>query len=291
ARRAESHTSVEEWYGGKREQGEAKAGRGRDLAEAAERKRMEPQSTTLLGGLFGWLSRKKPVEPISVAPEEVAATAQPSMWQGMPRTLVDAPTVTPYSTAAAAVAPFADALAKAAAPGQALDDGLALSDRGFRFDAEESFPAKPAAVRAKKPVEEPRAALTPPPAAATPPSAAAPPSRAAAPDGISFGKRADADIKPVTIVPKSVRGYKLPSSSLLYRNEEHAIVREEALRQEARVLVQKSAEFGVDGQVTQINPGPVVTTFEFKPEAGVKVARITGLADDLCLAMAAESIL
>jgi len=68
-------------------------------------------------------------------------------------------------------------------------------------------------------------------------------------------------------------------------------VREEALREEARVLVEKSAEFGVDGQVTQINPGPVVTTFEFKPEAGVKVARITGLADDLCLAMAAESIL
>jgi DNA segregation ATPase FtsK/SpoIIIE, S-DNA-T family len=68
-------------------------------------------------------------------------------------------------------------------------------------------------------------------------------------------------------------------------------VREDALREEARVLVEKSAEFGVDGQVTQINPGPVVTTFEFKPEAGVKVARITGLADDLCLAMAAESIL
>ena len=95
----------------------------------------------------------------------------------------------------------------------------------------------------------------------------------------------------MTIVPKSVRGYKLPPSSLLYRNEEHSVVREEALREEARVLVEKSAEFGVDGQVTQINPGPVVTTFEFKPEAGVKFARITGLADDLCLAMAAESIL
>ena len=95
----------------------------------------------------------------------------------------------------------------------------------------------------------------------------------------------------MTIVPKSVRGYKLPPSSLLYRSEEHTVVREEALREEARVLVEKSAEFGVDGQVTQINPGPVVTTFEFKPEAGVKFARITGLADDLCLAMAAESIL
>ena len=69
---------------------------------------------------------------------------------------------------------------------------------------------------------------------------------------------------------KSIRGYKLPPSSLLYRSEEHAVVREEALREEARMLVEKCAEFGVDGQVTQINPGPVVTTFEFRPEAGVK---------------------
>jgi S-DNA-T family DNA segregation ATPase FtsK/SpoIIIE len=154
-----------------------------------------------------------------------------------------------------------------------------LNDRGFHFDGEESSSVKTTApTRAvKKPIEEPPDSLPVPPARL--------------PDGISFGRRADADIKPVTIVPKSVRGYKLPASSLLYRNEEHTIVREEALREEARVLVQKSAEFGVDGQVTQINPGPVVTTFEFKPEAGVKVARITGLADDLCLAMAAESIL
>jgi S-DNA-T family DNA segregation ATPase FtsK/SpoIIIE len=57
------------------------------------------------------------------------------------------------------------------------------------------------------------------------------------------------------------------------------------------VLVDKYAEFDVNGQVTQINPGPVVTTFEFKPEAGVKYSRITSLTDDLCLAMKAESIL
>ena len=43
--------------------------------------------------------------------------------------------------------------------------------------------------------------------------------------------------------------------------------------------------------MVQINPGPVVTTFEFRPEAGVKYSRVTGLAEDLCLAMRAESIL
>jgi S-DNA-T family DNA segregation ATPase FtsK/SpoIIIE len=57
------------------------------------------------------------------------------------------------------------------------------------------------------------------------------------------------------------------------------------------VLVEKCAEFDVRGQVVQINPGPVVTTFEFRPEAGVKYSRVTGLAEDLCLAMRAESIL
>jgi DNA segregation ATPase FtsK/SpoIIIE, S-DNA-T family len=279
SRRA-GEAAIEESYGSKREQADAKARRARELAEEAERKRLEPESTTLLGGLFGWLSRKKRVEPISVAPEEAVATGpQASMWQAMPRTLVDAPPVTALSTAAAAAAPFAEVLAKAAAPVHAQDDESIFGDRGFRLDAEELRPLKtPAPPRAaKKVVEEPKASFTVPPATL--------------PDGISFGKRADADIKPITIVPKSVRGYKLPPSSLLYRSEEHTVVREEALREEARVLVEKSAEFGVDGQVTQINPGPVVTTFEFKPEAGVKVARITGLADDLCLAMAAESIL
>jgi len=108
---------------------------------------------------------------------------------------------------------------------------------------------------------------------------------------ISFGKRADTNLKTVTITPKSIRGYKLPPSSLLHRSEDVLIVREDALRDEARVLVEKCAEFDVNGQVTQINPGPVVTTFEFRPEAGVKYSRVTGLADDLCLAMAAESIL
>ena len=55
--------------------------------------------------------------------------------------------------------------------------------------------------------------------------------------------------------------------------------------------MEKCAEFDVLGQVVQINPGPVVTTFEFRPDAGVKYSRVTGLAEDLCLAMRAESIL
>jgi S-DNA-T family DNA segregation ATPase FtsK/SpoIIIE len=112
---------------------------------------------------------------------------------------------------------------------------------------------------------------------------------------IAFTRRADIETRTVTVTQKHVAGfdsaYKLPPSTLLHRAEESQVIREEELRAEAQVLIQKCAEFDVGGQVVQINPGPVVTTFEFRPEAGVKYSRVTGLADDLCLAMAAESIL
>ncbi len=112
-----------------------------------------------------------------------------------------------------------------------------------------------------------------------------------APAEIAIHERADADVKAVTMTPKNVSGFKLPSSTLLAAGGVVSAVREDELREEARVLVEKCAEFDVRGQVVQINPGPMVTTYEFKPEAGVKYSRVTGLADDLCLAMRAESIL
>jgi len=111
------------------------------------------------------------------------------------------------------------------------------------------------------------------------------------PGTITIHERADAEMRTVTVAPKSVSGFKLPSSTLLSEGEGPQSIREDELREEAKVLVEKCAEFDVRGQVVQINPGPMVTTFEFKPEAGVKYSRVTGLADDLCLAMRAESIL
>jgi DNA segregation ATPase FtsK/SpoIIIE, S-DNA-T family len=111
------------------------------------------------------------------------------------------------------------------------------------------------------------------------------------PPSIAVNERADAEINKVTVAPKAHNGYRLPPSTLLHRSEDTQIVREDELRIEAQVLIEKCAEFDVTGQVVQINPGPVVTTFEFRPEAGVKYSRVTGLAEDLCLAMRAESIL
>jgi S-DNA-T family DNA segregation ATPase FtsK/SpoIIIE len=109
--------------------------------------------------------------------------------------------------------------------------------------------------------------------------------------GIAVTDRADSEHRPKTTLPKIAGSYKLPPSSLLHRPDEQQVVHEEELKVVAQVLTAKYAEFEVHGQVTQINPGPVVTTFEFKPEAGIKYSRIIGLTDDLCLALRAESIL
>ncbi|WP_263368119.1 DNA translocase FtsK [Edaphobacter bradus] len=285
ASRRGAEVDAAEAFTSKRERAELKAQQARELAEqkAAEADAdAQRRSSTLLGGLFGWLGRRKITKPIQMTPEEEAAAhdGDASVWHAMPRTLVDAPPVTPLRTATAAAAPFADALAKAAAPVRAIDDTSNFHDHGFHLRADDE-PEPPL------PAVEPEQRMTRKLVEMRPGAAPAP----APEDGISFGKRADADIKAVAITPKSIRGYKLPPSSLLYHSDEQSTVREDELREEARVLVEKCAEFDVDGQVTQINPGPVVTTFEFKPDAGVKYARVTGLADDLCLAMAAESIL
>ena len=103
--------------------------------------------------------------------------------------------------------------------------------------------------------------------------------------------RADSSQKAKTTMPRIAGSYKLPPSSLLHRPDEQQAIDAEELKLLAHVLTEKYAEFEVHGQVTQINPGPVVTTFEFKPEAGIKYTRITNLTDDLCLALKAESIL
>ena len=105
-------------------------------------------------------------------------------------------------------------------------------------------------------------------------------------------QRADSDHKAKTTMPRiAAGGYKLPSSSLLQRPDEQHSVDADELKLLAQVLTEKYAEFEVHGQITQINPGPVVKTFEFKPDAGIKYSRITNLTDDLCLALKAESIL
>jgi len=86
------------------------------------------------------------------------------------------------------------------------------------------------------------------------------------------------------------RRFSLPPVELLSPAENPYPVNEADLMERARMIADKCAEFDVNGSITQIHPGPVVTTFEFKPDAGIKYARITGLVDDLCLGIKAESV-
>ena len=86
--------------------------------------------------------------------------------------------------------------------------------------------------------------------------------------------------------------YQIPPLSLLNdppEPEDEEELREEILANSA-ILEQKLADFGVQGRVVQVLPGPVITLFEYEPAPGIKVSRILALADDLALAMRAVSL-
>ena len=85
--------------------------------------------------------------------------------------------------------------------------------------------------------------------------------------------------------------FALPSTELLNEIPGRSAYDEQELKDTAVKIKSKFEEFNVLGNVVQINPGPVVTTFEFKPDAGIKYSRITNLTEDLCLGLQAESIL
>jgi DNA segregation ATPase FtsK/SpoIIIE, S-DNA-T family len=91
--------------------------------------------------------------------------------------------------------------------------------------------------------------------------------------------------------PSRPAAFELPSTELLNEAPGRSAYDELELKDIAVRIKAKFQEFNVLGSVVQINPGPVVTTFEFKPEAGIKYSRITALTEDLCLGLQAESIL
>jgi S-DNA-T family DNA segregation ATPase FtsK/SpoIIIE len=85
--------------------------------------------------------------------------------------------------------------------------------------------------------------------------------------------------------------FRLPPTDLLQEPPGRSAYDSQELKETAARIKSKFEEFNVLGSVVQINPGPVVTTFEFKPEAGMKYSRIVTLTEDLCLGLQAESIL
>ncbi len=140
-------------------------------------------------------------------------------------------------------------------------------------------PSSPSAVRAPTPMPTPlaRRAATPtsptaPTTASTSGAAAAPPQRA-----LPF------PVEPV--VPGA-----LPPVNLLQLDDQRAHVDETELVRLGEAIRSRCAEFGVEGTIEAISPGPVITVFELQPAPGVKVAHVVNLQDDLALALKAESV-
>src|SRR5690242_9058 len=84
--------------------------------------------------------------------------------------------------------------------------------------------------------------------------------------------------------------YNLPALHFLNEAPPHSEQADAELLALANRLAEKCKEFNVTGQIKHICPGPVVTTYEFKPDPGVKYSRVVSLVDDLCLALKAESV-
>jgi len=95
---------------------------------------------------------------------------------------------------------------------------------------------------------------------------------------------------PQQSLPLSVAGYTYPPVSLLEKRERAGSVDRKLLAETGKLIADKCAEFGVEGEVAEYHPGPVVTTYEFRPAAGIKVNQVIGLSEDLALALSAESI-
>ncbi len=161
------------------------------------------------------------------------------------------------------------------ARGAGGEDGDLFEEAGLDLDAPEEEAPAPRAP------EQKAISFSPEPAPAA--EAAAAPAPAA-----RKRKAKPAAVDPASLPPATPGG--LPPTTLLDAPKPGAGQDKQRLFERARVLQAKSGEFGVMGQVAEIHPGPVVTTYEFKPDAGVKYSKIVGLADDLALGLEAESI-
>ncbi|MYA06472.1 MAG: hypothetical protein F4060_16175 [Holophagales bacterium] len=89
---------------------------------------------------------------------------------------------------------------------------------------------------------------------------------------------------------RGLENVELPPLDLLYTEEVNSEVDEAGLRELGELICARCAEFGVEGTIEGISPGPVITVFEFQPAPGVKVAQIVNLQDDLALSLKAEAI-
>jgi S-DNA-T family DNA segregation ATPase FtsK/SpoIIIE len=97
--------------------------------------------------------------------------------------------------------------------------------------------------------------------------------------------------EPLPFPEPSSGSYHLPSLSILEGKKGKEVpVSKDVLFANSQILESKLKDYGVEGKVVGVRPGPIVTVYEFEPAAGVKVTKILNLEDDLALALSALSV-
>jgi S-DNA-T family DNA segregation ATPase FtsK/SpoIIIE len=152
---------------------------------------------------------------------------------------------------------------------------------------------EPPHVPAAPAVEPPVLQGVAPPPAVEPPAPA--PAASAATASTDPGPRIKPRLAQAPVVeppPEQAQGgYLLPPLDILQPPQgPRAPEQDEALRHNSQLLERKLQDFGVQGRVMEVAPGPVVTMYEFKPAPGVKISKVAGLADDLAMNLRASSI-
>jgi S-DNA-T family DNA segregation ATPase FtsK/SpoIIIE len=92
-----------------------------------------------------------------------------------------------------------------------------------------------------------------------------------------------------TVRPTKKGGYEFPSLDLLSLSSSSIRPSKDELLTGSSLIEKKLEDFGVEGTISQVHPGPIVTMYEFEPAAGVKINRVVSLSDDLALALKAQS--
>jgi S-DNA-T family DNA segregation ATPase FtsK/SpoIIIE len=108
------------------------------------------------------------------------------------------------------------------------------------------------------------------------------------------GKRAEAAKQRTLDLPTPTGVYEFPPLDLLEEADESARevgrAKDDTLEANARILESVLQDFGVQGEIVQVRPGPVVTLYELSPAPGTKTSRVIGLADDIARSMSAISV-
>ena len=120
---------------------------------------------------------------------------------------------------------------------------------------------------------------------------AVPPSAITVPEPPELGTEPEMEV-PAAGKADDSGAYQLPDAEELLSEPSGVLARitDEELKAQSEILSKALLSFGIEGRVTEVRPGPVVTMYEFEPAPGTKVARIVNLADDLALAMKAMSL-